>query len=443
MASQNNRARRTDSNSKAHRRSSASSSQYSNSRYSSSPARRSSQDDFSRYSRRSYDSARETDASGKAQASQGDRARMAATGATNGAFRAHPASASSQYSRNSDHYHASRKRSGKGKKIAIGVVAAIVVVLIGVGVAGALYINDINKTLQGDKTNEELEAIDQELTRTTTFTEPFYVMLIGSDARADADEMGQRSDTNIVARVDPTTNTITMVSIPRDTMIEIDGYGTNKFNAAYNYDGVSGVIREAKQLTGVSISHYAEINFDGLIDLVDAVGGVDVYVDERIDDTDADGSTGIVGAERIIIEEGEQHLDGKAALVFARSRAYADGDFTRVANQRKLIQAIVDKVMNMSATEIPSVISAAAKCVTTDMTVTDILSLALQMQETANNTNEDGETTGLTIYSATIPSTTQDVGGISYVIAYEDETKELMEVVDEGGDPSTMLNGYL
>lgn len=377
------------------------------------------QDDISRYSRKSYGTHPDGWDAPSAPAQSG-----AYRPAYNGQDYRGSHAAAAQYSRNGGQYRAVSKKRHRGKKIALGIVCAVVVVLLGVGIAVASYIGGVNKELQGNKTSSELQAIDKELTRTTTFTEPFYVMLIGSDAREDDEEMGQRSDTNIVARVDPTTNTVTLVSIPRDTMITLSGVGTQKFNAAYNYDGAAGVIREAKSLTGIAISHYAEIDFNGLIQLVDAVGGVDVEVDERIDDEDAGD---------IVIEEGLQHLNGEAALVFARSRAYVDGDYTRVANQRKLIQAIVDKVMNMSATDVPSVVSAAAKCVTTDLNVTDIVSLALQLR--------DGD--GITIYSATIPSSTQYVDGISYVVADKQGTKELMKVVDEGGDPTTVTNGYL
>ena len=210
------------------------------------------------------------------------------------------------------------------------------------------------------------------------------------------------------------------------TMIDIDGYGTNKLNAAYNYGGAAATIREASQLTGVSISHYAEVSFDELIDLVDAVGGVDVMVDERIDDTDADNTTDHPENPRIIIEAGEQHLNGEQALVFARSRAYVDGDFTRTANQRKLIQALVDKVLALPVTELPGVIQAAAKCVTTDMKVSDIVSLAQQFKD-------DGD---LVMYSAMLPSITGYVDGVSYVFADEDKVTEMMKVVDQGGDPS-------
>ena len=334
-------------------------------------------------------------------------------------------SAASQYSRTNPSYTAaSSKRAGRGKKIALCVVAAVLVAVIGAGTAFALYINSINDQLnRGTKTQEELDAITDALAPkvSSNFTEPFYMMLIGSDRREDGSVEGARSDTNIVVRVDPTQNLVTMVSIPRDTCIEIDGYGQNKFNAAYNFGGAAGTIREASELCNVEISHYAEVNFEELVALVDAVGGVDVEVDERIDDPDA-GS--------IVIEEGTQHLDGEAALVFARSRAYVDGDFTRTANQRKLIMAIVEKVLALPVTELPGVIQSASQCVTTDLSVNDILSLAQQFKD-------EGD---LTIYSGMVPSTTGWIGQISYVFTDEAALKEMMEVVEAGEDPSGIVS---
>ena len=79
-----------------------------------------------------------------------------------------------------------------------------------------------------------------------TFTEPFYMILIGTDEAEDSTEDMHRSDTNIVVRIDPAKNQATMVSIPRDTKIDIDGYGTNKFNAAYAYGGAAGRSRRRR-----------------------------------------------------------------------------------------------------------------------------------------------------------------------------------------------------
>lgn len=347
----------------------------------------------------------------------------------NGAYRNQ--TGAGQYSRHSSNYSGRRRGSGKGKKIAIGVVCAVLVVAIGCGAAFAVWYNNISKELnQGDYTEEELSAINDQLVQTTSYTEPFYVLLVGSDKREDeegqADADGARSDTNIVVRVDPVNNQATLVSIPRDTMVELDGYGTNKFNAAYNYGGVASTIREASQLTGVGISHYVEVGFNDLVNLVDAVGGVDVYVDELVDDPDADGTTDNPDWTHWVIQPGQQHLCGGEALTFARSRAYVDGDFTRTSNQRKVIEALVNKVMSLSVTEMPAVVQAAAKCVTTDMKITDILALAQQMKGNGS----------LTMYSAMLPSITGDVNGISYVFCDEDATEKMMKIVDQGGDPS-------
>lgn len=324
-----------------------------------------------------------------------------------------------QYSRANPAYSkAARKKTSRGKKIALGVIAAALVAVVGGGSAFALWVNSVNDQLnRGTKTDEELSALQDVLAPTQSFTEPFYIMLIGSDRRADDESMGARSDTNVVVRVDPVNNQITMVSIPRDTMIDIDGYGTNKFNAAYNYGGAAATIREANQMLGIEISHYAEVNFEELVSLVDAVGGVDIEVDQRIDDPKAGD---------VVIEAGPQHLDGAAALTFARTRQYVDGDFTRTEHQRKLISAIVDKVLSLPVTELPGVIQSAARCVTTDLSVSDIIALAEQFKDEG----------AMTVYSAMVPSTTGYVDEVSYVFTDKTALAEMMRIVEEGGDPS-------
>ena len=333
-------------------------------------------------------------------------------------------SSSSQYSRSNPNYQKKNRKGSRGKKIAIAVVLAVLVVFVGAGTAAALWVNSVNETLtKGQKSATELDEINDVLVKTTTFEEPFYMMLIGSDARADDESMGARSDTNIVVRVDPTTNSATLISIPRDTMINIDGYGYCKFNAAYSYGGAALAIKEANELLGVNISHYAEVDFDSLIGLVDTVGGVDVTVDQRINDPDADGS--VIGQKKIIIEAGEQHMDGETALVFARSRAYADGDFTRTANQRKLIAALAEKILSMPLAKLPGIVQTAAGSITTDMSVTDLYSLATQFQ--------DGE---LTMTSCMVPSITGMYKSASYVFCDENALATMMQTIEAGGDAS-------
>lgn len=338
-------------------------------------------------------------------------------------------SGAGQYSRsNSSYSHAATKKRGRGKKIAIAIVAVLAVALIGGGTAMALYIGGINDSLRGDLSDEELQAIDSQLSN-TELHEPFYMLLMGSDIRDGQSQSESRSDTNILCRVDAENNQVTMLSILRDTAIDLDDYGIVKFNAAYSYEGPAGVIREASELCGVKIAHYAEVNFGNLEALVDAVGGVDIEVDVTINDPDADNSSWDPTSEPVILEPGMHHLNGREALVFARSRAFPDGDYTRTRHQRQLVEAIANKVLSLPVTELPGVVEAAAQCVTTDLTVTDIITLAQMFSE------NEGD---MTLYSEVIPSTAEYVNGVSYVFADTDDLSAMMEIIKEGGDPSSL-----
>lgn len=344
------------------------------------------------------------------------------------AFRTvNPAQAGASYARNAGAYHQAAKSATRGKKIAIAVVVSVLVVLLCGGAAFAMYMGHINNQLtRGDKSNEELMGIDDALGYGTSLDKPFYMLLIGSDKREGNEDMGARSDTNIVVRVDPQENRVTMVSIPRDTKVDIKGHGTQKFNAAYAFGGAASTIKQAEELLDVKISHYAEVNFSALASLVDAVGGVTVENESRIDNHKCDDGDG----NHYIIEKGTQHLNGGEALTFARNRDYPDGDFTRQKHQRMVIEGIVDEVLDMPITSMPGVIEAAAKCVTTDLGVFDLIGLAQMFADAGD----------LTIYSAMLPSYTQNINGISFVINDEEKTAEMMKLVEAGEDPSEIVS---
>ena len=146
-----------------------------------------------------------------------------------------------------------------------------------------------------------------------------------------------------------------------------------------------------------------------------------MYVDEAIDDP---------AAGPVVIPAGEQHLDGAAALTFSRSRDYADGDFTRVSNQRKVIEAIVHRGLEAPASELYGLVRASASFLTTDsgMDVDFIYSLADQIRH-----NNDYP---VTLYTATIPASTGMENGVSYVFADRAGIADMMEVFLAGGDIS-------
>ena len=114
--------------------------------------------------------------------------------------------------------------------------------------------------------------------------------------------------------------------------------------------------------------------------------------------------------------------------MFARSRSYADGDFTRTSNQRLLVTAILQKVMATPPLELPGTVQSLAECVTTDYSVGDLVSLALQMQSKGD----------LTIYSGMVPSTTDYIDGVSYVITDQAAWEQMMAAIDAGDDPEGM-----
>ena len=142
---------------------------------------------------------------------------------------------------------AARKKS-RGKKIALGIVGALAVVLIGAGTAAALYLNGINSTIQSMDETEKMELKEQ-LAAPKATDGSYYVGIFGSDARKG--ETASRSDVTMLARIDPNTGVVDLVSVPRDTMIEIEGHGTQKINAAYAFGGPSEAVKTLSTFAGV------------------------------------------------------------------------------------------------------------------------------------------------------------------------------------------------
>ncbi len=312
-----------------------------------------------------------------------------------------------------------KRKKHSARKAVLITLAAIVCVFGLVGGAAALYLNSINQALSFDNKQEadNLKAALQPVTAETK-DKPFYMLVLGSDAR-ESDE-ASRSDVIILTRVDPQNGTITMVSIPRDTMVELPGHGRQKINAAYAFDGAAGAVDAVSKFAGVPITHYAEIHFQELETLVDTLGGVWVNVPVTNDETGS-SNTG----KRI--EAGEQLLNGEQALAFARERyGYTRGDFQRADNQRILAQAIVKKVLDVSPLELPGTVQQLAECVSTDYGLNEIIELAQKFQTAG----------AVTFYSGLVPSSTTTIDGISYVVTEYPGWTEMMQRVDAGEDPN-------
>jgi len=157
------------------------------------------------------------------------------------------------------------------------------------------------------------------------------VLLVGSDARPGETERG-RTDSIMVLHTGSGPSVLT--SFPRDSLVEIPGYGRTKINAAYVYGGPPLLVQTIEQNTGMHIDGYVEIGFEGLVDVVDAFGGVELCPEEDLKDKDS----------HLDISAGCQNVNGETALAYSRNRkSYANGDIARGEAQREVIGAIGGK----------------------------------------------------------------------------------------------------
>lgn len=310
-----------------------------------------------------------------------------------------------------------RRRSRMIKRGVLGgVLAALLVGAVGVG---AWFMRVAGNLGGNGALNFQLGILnDSDVAR-----EPFYMLLLGTDGRPGEDVY--RSDSIILARIDPTEKKAALISVPRDTMVVYNGE-TMKINATHAAGGPEGVVQAVNDLCfngEQKISHYAEINFEGMQQLIDAVGGIDINATEGVDDPEH---------LEIKIEPGFQHMDGATALTYARCRyTYADGDYTRMRHQRQVLGALAGKILNdLDPSKIMGTIESMSQVVMTTLSVPDIVAVANAMR---------GMDVENDMYVANIPSYADDttyVNGVSYVFVYEDQLAEMMTAIDAGENPN-------
>lgn len=205
-------------------------------------------------------------------------------------------------------------------------------------------------------------------------TEPFTILLMGIDS---TDEVLTKNaiangDTLILITFNPKTLNATMLSIPRDSYVPIacwSGQPENKITHAAAY-GTDCMINTIEKYFDVNIDYYAKINFKGLVKLVNAVGGVDVNVEQRLCTDNSNRES------EVCIQPGFQTLNGEQALVFARNRkALANGDFGRAQHQQEIIMALVNKMKNIKdVTKFMEILNTISNSLDTNLTTKQILS---------------------------------------------------------------------
>ena len=209
---------------------------------------------------------------------------------------------------------------------------------------------------------------------------PFTMLLLGSDSDAKFKNT-YLTQSMILARVDPTTKHVTMLSIPRDLWVQDCHGGYGKIDQAYENGGASCSIQTVEQDFHVHVDYYAWIGLQGLVTVIDSLGGEDVVASNPVMDDyyPADVGTDPSNAyayQRILVLPGPQHMSGVTALQYVRARHDdVNGDFGRSIRQQQVLIALRSKAKQVSVSDIPNIASAMASYFQTSMSLTDMAGL--------------------------------------------------------------------
>ncbi len=235
-----------------------------------------------------------------------------------------------------------RRRS---RKLKVLLISLIVVVALGAGglLAVGLYVHSVESRIEKVEAFDDVPAVSRP---EKVAKNALNFLILGSDTRDPESTGGSRSDTIIVAHITQDHSSAQLISIPRDTWVHIpkskDGrHGDTKakINAAFSWGGIPLVVQTVEEYTGVRIDHVAIVDFSGFKDIVDALGGVEIDVQEGFTSTHS-----LNADHKRVFQQGRQTMDGAAALDYARERyAFKDGDFARIRHQQQVIKAILDK----------------------------------------------------------------------------------------------------
>lgn len=220
------------------------------------------------------------------------------------------------------------------------------------------------------------------------------------------------SDTIMLASIDFVSDKVSILSIPRDTKVDIPGYGTCKINAAYAYGGPMLTAQVVEELTGIKPDYYIKTNVEGFRETVDIVGGVQIDVEKNMRYNDNWGHL------HINLKKGLQMLDGENAMGYVRFRHDKLGDITRMERQRKFMKALARRMMEPSRLpRLPWTVKSVMRNVTTNMTSRDLLYLA----QFAGKVNMDAA------QMKTLPGVPENIHGASYWIADRDQITEMVQ----------------
>lgn len=277
-------------------------------------------------------------------------------------------------------------------------ITGIIFLLLFIGVGAYLFTIYQSLTNAVDTMHEPIVREREPRPETFKKSEPFTALMLGVDERQG--DKG-RSDTIIVLAVNPDKQSVKMLSIPRDTLTEIIGRGTeDKINHAYAFGGVEMSMDTVENFLDIPIDYYLKVNMEGFQDIVDAVGGI--TVNNNLEFTEGN----------LHFAEGNIDLDGREALAFVRMRKQdPQGDFGRQTRQRQVIQGVINKGASLgSLTKFDNIFEALGSNVKTNITFDEMVDIQGNYRSAAGN-----------IEQMKVEATGQYINGVSYQLISDEE----------------------
>ena len=267
-------------------------------------------------------------------------------------------------------------------------------------------------------------------------SEPYYILVAGSDTRDGGVDEGKgghgsdghsRSDTMFLIRVDPVGCKVALISVPRDTRTELDGW-TVKLNQSYDYGGMDELVKQVELLTGVDVKYWFCMKLADFMQLIDGLGGVDVEVPIHMN------RWLYVTGETITLEPGYQHLDGAETSILVQHRMEygSPADASRQIQTRKVVEWCIRHVAEMDADEAETSARLLLSLCSTDMPEDEFISLVRSFT---------GHADELSIVSCSGPYDGDLDPETELWLAYRDEGmwREIISAVEEGRDPTEIL----
>ncbi|WP_392486609.1 LCP family protein [Haloimpatiens sp. FM7315] len=310
-------------------------------------------------------------------------------------------------------------------KLFLGLFTILIIGLIAFGAYSYYSLFKMGKNIEGNKDKEQIETAEVKK------NDPINVLLMGvdiGDPKLKGDNVPKRTDTMLVIHYDPAEKSAQIVSVPRDTKVEINGR-TEKINNAHAINGIKGAIDSVESLLDIDINYYVRLDYEGFRQVIDAIGGVDMPIERNMNyDDDAQNL-------HIHFEKGTvTHLDGKKAEEFFRWRknnngaGFADGDLGRIKNQHLFIEKVIDKVKSPSIVfKLKNILDITSKYVKTNMSPTEMLSYGMGV------TKVDKANINMT----TLQGDGKYISKISYFIYDENKNLEVLKIL-RGSKPMSI-----